>query len=72
MFIHEEMLVLNEIWAKSLSDCKRELAKNLAATDDQLMKEFLSQLMAKVEALPEKEYRAAMKAGRKISLYWWE
>jgi hypothetical protein len=72
MFTHEEMLVLNEIGAGSLSDCKRALAENLPVADDQFTKDFLTQLMAKVEALPEREYRTAMKSGRRVLWRWWE
>lgn len=71
MFNHEEMVVLCEIGAGSLADCKAALAKNLAMVDDQFAKEFLAQLIAQVETLSEREYRAAMKAGRG-SRRWWE
>jgi len=71
MFNHEEMAVLCEIGAGSLTDCKTALAKNLAMVDDQFTKEFLGQLIASLEALTEREYRAALKAGRRTSR-WWE
>ena len=72
MFNHEEMLVLSEFGAGSLSDCRRVLAENLATADDQFTKEFLAQLIANVEALTDREYRAAVKSGRKTLWCWWE
>jgi len=72
MFTHEEILVLSEIGAGSLSDCKTALAKNLAMVDDQFTREFLAQLITAVATLTEREYRAAMKSGRKTLWRWWE
>ncbi len=56
MFTHEEIMVLDELEIGTIDEAVEILARNLAGTEDDFVKEFLNELINKIVPLSDEEF----------------